>query len=90
MFIIPINLLYFFILHNFLEKKFIDNTSLKTPQKFFLAKLKINFNFKILIYQRFFKLVMNFLNIFKIHEYPHLSEIILDFEKFKFSMLGEK
>ena len=33
---------------------------------------------------------MNFLNIFKIHEYPHLSEITLDFEKLKFSMLGEK
>ena len=33
---------------------------------------------------------MNFLNIFKIHEYPHLSKITLNFEKLKFSMLWGK
>ena len=49
----PINLLNFFILQNFPEIKFIENSSLKTPQKIFLAKPKNNFNFKILFIKDF-------------------------------------
>ena len=33
---------------------------------------------------------MNFLNFFKIYEYPHLSEITLDFEKIEIFHVGRK
>ena len=49
----PPQLIKFFQFTELSRKKFIENSSLKTPQKMFLAKPKNKFNFKILFIKDF-------------------------------------